>query len=293
MRSFFTSELDLSLSDVTAMQKTSVVMTICLLLGSAGCSDIPDFGGGSSVVPDVTFVAADSEAAAASDAPAESTGAATIGEPGSFVGKVILTGSVTALPPLFKQGAAIKDPAVCAEFDVPDERLVLGDGNGVKGVFIYLNKAPKGGKPLTASAEPFMFDQKNCRFFPHCVIVPVGQTVKVLSADSVAHNTHTYPQKNPSVNSGVAPGDREGKLDFTYRHLSWVLALLRGRKRCNMLTIIEKPIHSSRAHFGGEIPCGTEAVLRGHTGADGGRSGGVEHAGHAAALRPAAAADSG
>ena len=217
MRSLLNFELYVPLRDVTAMQKISVVIAICLLPGSSGCSDVQDFGGGASVVPSVTFVSADSEAATASEAPAESTGSAAAGAPGTFTGKVVMTGSVTALPPLFRQGAAIKDPAVCAAVDVPDESLVLGAGNAVKGVFVYLNKAPKGGKALAAPAEPFMFDQKNCRFFPHCVIIPVGQMVKVLSDDSVAHNTHTYPQKNPSVNSGVAPGDREGKLDFTYR----------------------------------------------------------------------------
>jgi len=217
MRIFLGPVLDVSLSDVNPMRKSLTIIAIAILAGAAGCSDVPDFGGGASVVPVVTFVASDSGAVVASEAPAESTGSAASGEPGTFTGKVVITGSVTALPPLFRQGAAIKDPAVCAAVDVPDERLVLGDGNAVKGVFVYLNKAPRNGKPLTAPAEPFMFDQKNCRFFPHCVIIPVGQMVKVLSDDSVAHNTHTYPQKNPSVNSGVAPGDREGKLDFTYR----------------------------------------------------------------------------
>ena len=40
--------------------------------------------------------------------------------------------------------------------------------------------------------------------------------MKVLSNDAVAHNTHSYPNKNQGVNSGVAPGDREGKLTITY-----------------------------------------------------------------------------
>ncbi len=49
-------------------------------------------------------------------------------------------------------------------------------GKRRQGVFIYLNKAPKGGKSLEAPEEPFLFDQKNCRFFPHCVVIPCGQT---------------------------------------------------------------------------------------------------------------------
>ena len=217
MRSFLGSVQNVTLSDVKSMKRTLNIIVIGILAGAAGCSDVPDFGGGASVIPAVTFVAPDSEAAVESEAPSESNGTTASGEPGSFTGKVVLTGSGTALPPLFRQGAAIKDPEVCAAVDVPDERLVLGEGNAVQGVYVYLNKAPKGGKALEAPAEPFLFDQKNCRFIPHCVLVPVGQMVKVLSDDPVAHNTHTYPKKNPSVNSGVAPGDREGKLSFTYR----------------------------------------------------------------------------
>ena len=167
MRSFVGPVLDMSLGDLNPMNKTLAIIAIAVLAGAAGCSDVPDFGGGARVVPSVTFVPADSEAAAVSEAAAESTGTAASGEPGTFTGKVVMTGSVTALPPLFRQGAAIKDPAVCAAVDVPDERLVLGEGNAVKGVFVYLNKAPKGGKALEAPAEPFRFDQKNCRFFPH------------------------------------------------------------------------------------------------------------------------------
>jgi hypothetical protein len=138
-------------------------------------------------------------------------------EPGSFTGKVVLTGSQSPLPPLITKGSAVKDPEVCAAVDVPDDRLVLGEGNGVANVFIYLSKAPKGGKPLEVPADPFLFDQKNCRFLPHAVVLPVGQIVKVLSDDSIAHNTHTYPNKNQAVNSTVEPGDRVGKLEMVYR----------------------------------------------------------------------------
>ena len=60
MRSLLNFELYVPLRDVTAMQKISVVIAICLLPGSSGCSDVPDFGGGASVVPSVTFVSADS-----------------------------------------------------------------------------------------------------------------------------------------------------------------------------------------------------------------------------------------
>lgn len=111
----------------------------------------------------------------------------------------------------------MKDKEVCAEFDVPNERLVLGAGGGVANVFIYLQRAPAGGKPLVSEGEDVIFDQKNCRFLPHCLVVPTGRTVRVLSGDPIAHNTHTYPSKNDAVNSGVPPNDRTGVLNFQYR----------------------------------------------------------------------------
>lgn len=187
-----------------AMRNFRIITACGLLTAVAGCSEVPDFGGGANVVPAVTFVSSSADAEASVDAGAELTGDSSASGPGSFTGKVVMTGSVTPLSALIKAGADVKDKEVCAAVDTPDERLVLGQGNTVQGVFVYLNKAPKGGKSLEVAAEPFLFDQKNCRFFPHCVIVPCGQTVKVLSDDTIAHNTHTNPNKNAAVNAGVA-----------------------------------------------------------------------------------------
>jgi len=195
------------------MKSFKNLLVLGLLSGSFGCSE---YGGGAVVVPTVTFVPADASAASGADTEVVAE-TAEVAAPGTFTGKVVLSGTPVVLPPLIAMGADVKDKEVCAAVDVPDERLVLGAGNGVANAFVYLPKAPKNGKKLEPAAEPFLFDQKNCRFFPHCVVLPVGQTVKVLSDDTVAHNTHTYPNKNQGVNSGVAPGDREGKLEFTYR----------------------------------------------------------------------------
>jgi hypothetical protein len=199
------------------MNKTLSILSIAILVAVTGCSDVPDFGGGASIVPDVTFVPATSEIPTSTDEISVAETSSAGGGAGVFTGKVVLTGSATPLAPLISKGSDVKDKEVCAAVDTPDERLVLGSGNVVKGVFIYLSKAPKGGKSLEAPEEPFLFDQKNCRFFPHCVVIPCGQTVKVLSDDPIAHNTHTYPAKNPAVNSGVAPGDREGKLTYVFK----------------------------------------------------------------------------
>ena len=199
-----------------------VLAAMALFAGLSGCSEI-EIGGGSSIVPKVTVLPPnlDSDAAGSigtsGDATATKSGD---GSPGGGVGtirgRVFLTGTAPSLPPLFVQDAEIKDKEVCAEFDVPDERLVLGTDNGVANVFVYLKKKPKGSPDVGPSEATLIFDQKSCQFLPRCMIVQSGQTVKVLSDDSIAHNTHTNPRRNQGVSSLVSPGDREGVLELVY-----------------------------------------------------------------------------
>lgn len=138
---------------------------------------------------------------------------------GSFTGRVVFKGEPPAEPLIIKKGdASAKDAAVCAAMDLPDESLVVSKDGGVANVFIYLPKAPVGAKKAEASAEPVIFDQKNCRFIPHTLGVLTGTTVKVLNDDAVLHNTHNYPADgdNPTINSGIKPNDRNG-LDLVYQ----------------------------------------------------------------------------
>jgi plastocyanin len=261
-----------------SMKKILVISATGLLSAIVGCGDVPDFGGGASIVPRVTYVPAAPEASdSATESAADLTETAVGTGSGVFTGKIVLTGSVNPLAALIQKGATVKDMEVCAAVETPDERLVLGDGNTVQGVFVYLNKAPKGGKQLEIPADAFLFDQKNCRFLPHCMIIPCGQLVKVLSADAVAHNTHTYPQKNPSVNSGVAPEDREGKLTFTYRKAESVPLSV----KCDYhtwMTAYQLPIDHPYAAVTDEngqftipdLPTGKHSFILWHEAADGG-----------------------
>ena len=209
-------------SSISIRIRQLVWLFVAITFGSVcGCGNV---GGGASLVPEVTVIPADlsNPSSGSSEPDADSDGAsvetASTGEGfGSIAGVVTLVGTAPGLPPIIAAGADVKDKEVCAASDLPDERLLIGEGNGVANVFIFMPKAPKGGKPLPETADPVIFDQKGCRFIPHALVVPTGRVVKVLSDDAVAHNTHTYPSKNDSVNSGVAPNDREGKLQFEYR----------------------------------------------------------------------------
>lgn len=131
---------------------------------------------------------------------------------GSLSGVIKLDGAVPAPKTLFKKGdQTVKDAAVCAAADMPDESLVVDSAtNGVANVFVYLKKAPDGYKAPPPPKEPVVFDQMGCRFLPRALMVRVGQKVLVKSGDQIAHNTHTNPIRAAPFNQVIKPADREG-----------------------------------------------------------------------------------
>lgn len=196
------------------MKKISTCLTALVLGGlvswTVGC------GGGASTTPTVTARSAKkADGETKSDTTAESkssdSGAPAKGGFGTFSGRVVLKGTAPETKLLVKKGdTTAKDAAVCAAEDVPDDSLLVGKDGGVANVFIYLAKAPAGGKKLEVPSEPFNFDQKFCRFKPHAMKIAVGQTVNVLNDDAVLHNTHTFPLANDSFNKAVQPNERKG-----------------------------------------------------------------------------------
>lgn len=133
---------------------------------------------------------------------------------GNLTGTVTLSGAAPTFPPVINQGdATVKDSSVCAAATVPNETLVVNPANqGIENIVIFLDKPPVVKPELKEVPKtPLIFDQKGCRFFPHLLLVRVGQEVLVKSDDAVLHNTHTNPTRNTSFNSAIAPKDRDGK----------------------------------------------------------------------------------
>lgn len=197
---------------------TSTVLPLAILVGvgvfSLGCADV---GGGANAAVTVAVKSAESESD--TDGGTATTGTkASEGPAGSFVGKVTVTGTPAKLAALIKKGdASAKDAEVCAAGDVPDERLVVGAGGGVRDVFIYMDKVPKALTKLPMPEKALVFDQEICTFLPHAMVVRCGQQIKIWNSDAVAHNTHTKPKKNSEFNSVVKAEDRSGGVSFKYK----------------------------------------------------------------------------
>jgi hypothetical protein len=139
------------------------------------------------------------------------------GGAGTLSGVIQFDGNPPTFDPIVKKGdASVKDAAVCAAQEVPNEELVVNPENkGIAHVFVYLQKVPKGAKVSKPTGEP-VFDQKACQFLPHALLVRSGEKVLVKSEDPIPHNTHTYPVRGDGFNKVIAANDRKGvELKYT------------------------------------------------------------------------------
>jgi hypothetical protein len=130
---------------------------------------------------------------------------------GSVTGQFVLDGDIPELKPLETKG---KDAPTCPADNVPDDSLVVDSASkGIANVFVFVRTKPKKIHPdLTASKEKAIsFDQKNCRFIPHAMLVRTDQEVLVKSSDGVSHNTHTNPVNNQGENFFVQANDQKGR----------------------------------------------------------------------------------
>jgi plastocyanin len=138
--------------------------------------------------------------------------------PGVAVAASTVTGTVTfdgKVPPL-KPLAMDADP-VCAKKHskpVPSEMLVLGNGNTMGNIMVWVSKGLPTGKTWPVPQAPVVLDQNGCQYKPHVMGIMVGQTYRILNSDGVLHNIHTLPKVNPSFNKGMPPTLKEATTVF-------------------------------------------------------------------------------
>jgi plastocyanin len=85
--------------------------------------------------------------------------------------------------------------------DPTSEALLVGPGNGLQNVFVYV-KDGLGARTYATPTTPVRLDQKGCRYVPHVFGVQVGQTVSISNSDGTLHNVHAVPASNREFNFG-------------------------------------------------------------------------------------------
>ncbi len=176
------------------------------MISLPACSE--GLGGGARQTPQVSVIPRSDSGEDAGDGGA---GAVTVEGYGTFTGRIVFDGPVPVLGPLVSSVPATERVS-CLPENIPNQKLVVGADGGIQNVFIYLQRVPGGVDPqyLAVPEEPVIFDQKSCTFLPHALFVRTGQTLLVRNSDSLLHNTHTFPTRNDTFNSGVKPNEAVG-----------------------------------------------------------------------------------
>jgi plastocyanin len=130
----------------------------------------------------------------------------------SITGTVTFDGKVPALKPLSMDA----DPA-CAKMHpdpVPNEMLVLGSGNTMGNILVWVSKGLPEGKTWPAPGKPVVLDQKGCQYVPHVMGIMVGQAYRILNSDGILHNVHALPKINKGFNRAMPPTVKETTATF-------------------------------------------------------------------------------
>jgi len=141
-----------------------------------------------------------------------------LGWPGVAGAASTITGTINfnGTPPALRPIAMTAEP-VCDKKHAggaPNEALVLGPGNSMGNVMVYVSGGLPAGKTYPAPTTPVTFNQDGCVYKPHVIGLMAGQPTKILNSDGILHNIHTLPKVNAAFNRGQPATVKEMTTNF-------------------------------------------------------------------------------
>jgi len=128
---------------------------------------------------------------------------ASVTDGGSVTGTVTLTGS--APTPTAVNMQAKPECAALHTTQVPAENLLVGDGGGLKDVFVQISGGLES-YDFDPPSEPAVIDQKGCIYIPHVFGISVGQDLEIRNSDEFLHNVKVndnHPLNLPMTKPGT------------------------------------------------------------------------------------------
>lgn len=106
-----------------------------------------------------------------------------------------------------------EDAAACGG-DRPAGNMLVNQDGGIKNVVLSI-KGVKSGKPWGFSEE-FVYDQVNCTFVPHVLLMQPRMSGVVKNSDSIGHNFHTISKgvfnTNKKINAAAQMAVKGNKI---------------------------------------------------------------------------------
>src|SRR5271156_3841771 len=122
--------------------------------------------------------------------------------PGEVTGEVSFTGSLPK--PQVINMSKFPDCVKLNPKPRTTDDIVTGPGNALENVVVYISGGATG--PDSPSSAPAIFDQKDCHFTTHVLVLQAGQELQMSNHDPLAHNIHPMPHINREWNKILLPG---------------------------------------------------------------------------------------
>jgi hypothetical protein len=126
---------------------------------------------------------------------------------GSITGSVKLSGTA----PHMRGIDMSKDPYCVKANSTPVsmQNVMVSSSGGVQNVVLYISEGLQGGAASAVPSDEPTFDQHNCMYSPHVMVVDADQKFKVTNSDQTTHNIHPLPapgSSNIGWNKSQPPG---------------------------------------------------------------------------------------
>lgn len=140
-------------------------------------------------------------------------------EAGEIEGTVVYEGMAPKMRPIAMDGNP--DCATLHSEPVLTDWLVLGEGQSVGHVLVYVVSGLPKGKTYAAPSEAVILTQKGCVYSPHVFGIRAGQSLKVMNPEGVQHNIHALP----SVNSEFNRSSNKAEITHTFKKTEGVFPI--------------------------------------------------------------------
>jgi hypothetical protein len=155
---------------------------------------------------------------------------------GTLSGSVRLAGPPPARPPL----PVFKHEEVCGR-SVPDDRLVVGPGGGLRYAVVTV-EGVRGGKKAERDVT-IVLNNLACRFEPHVQVAEIGQWLDIRNGDPILHNADARLGAETLFNVALPPG-RQVRKPIARAGLVAVICDVRHTWMSAFLVVTDHPYHS-------------------------------------------------
>ena len=171
---------------------------------------------------------------------------------GAVSGKVQLAGTPPSRPPL----PVYKNQEVCGA-GVPDDRLVVGPGSGLRYAVVSIEGVHGGKKPERDLT--LVLDNRGCRFVPHVQVAEVGLGLELRNSDPILHNADARIGAETLFNVALTP-DRHLRKPLARAGLVALTCDVRHTWMSAFVVVAEHPYHTVTDAYGafeiGDVPPG-------------------------------------